>query len=60
MFFRYLACQEVGGYGSERGEDGGEEDADVSDVDWDGELVEDYVEETAGGLGWGGGTMRPG
>ena len=52
--------EEVGGDGGEGGEDGGEEDADVADVEGDGELVQDDVDEAAGGLRGGGSTMRPG
>jgi hypothetical protein len=40
--------QQVGGDGGEGGEDGGQEDADVTNINWNGQFVQDNVEEAAG------------
>ena len=60
MFLGDFGGQQIGCDRGEGGEDGGQEHADVADVDGDGEFVEDDVDEAAGGLTRRDLTMRPG
>lgn len=60
MLFSHFRSEKVGSDGGEWGEDWGQKDADVSDIDWDGEFMEEEVEEATCGLNKHLSTMRPG